>query len=204
MAEATQPPSHQAGHKCCMVEPTTAGLEESQVTKPEEDPSHYPQKEGEGETQTLNTLPPHLAKQEGSPPQENSQLAQQGISTEGEKQLVETHPDSSLPPSISTQESEDATVDDEVSFRLSGQFEGLQDTTGAQCTICEQSVSHMSLRCRGSCGGMVHFACSRLPAYQIENLHGKQRRYTCEHCTVVRSSITTELYDRATTELLTI
>ena len=56
------------------------------------------------------------------------------------------------------------------------------------CNICEIPATNGFLKCH-ECQSKIHYGCTSLPAYQISNLVGSNRRYTCEYCTNVKSDI---------------
>ncbi len=56
------------------------------------------------------------------------------------------------------------------------------------CNTCKESCPNTYLRCH-NCNGRTHYVCSHLPPYQITNLVGSRRVYTCEGCTRTRQDI---------------
>ena len=67
-------------------------------------------------------------------------------------------------------------------------FSGSQPSASGVCGVCKDQADSMSLRC-SECKKKIHSGCSQLPPYQIANLLGSRRLYTCEACTMPKQDI---------------
>ncbi len=189
--ELPPPPPYQASSTSCEMDrppESPSGVQNIQLTRTNKEDLQDVQggvgdREGDGQLESSPTTLENTVE-----PQDTLYVCDKGIAQGFQE---------NEPPIAYNAATADFLGDSDVSFHSSSQWDGSQDVKGTQCITCEKPVGHMSLRCRGPCTGKVHFFCSRLPAYQIANLYGSQRKYTCEKCTPVKSLITRELREGA-------
>ena len=55
----------------------------------------------------------------------------------------------------------------------------------ATCPMCSERDNDDMIQCC-TCRSWLHFACTKLPAYQILTFSKTQRKFTCENCTEER------------------
>ena len=70
-----------------------------------------------------------------------------------------------------------------------------------ECNIRRNTADEDTLQCR-ICQRRVHFACSELPAYQIQLcLQHKARKYQCRNCVVIKPKLMEKLKIKSAGEL---
>ncbi len=107
------------------------------------------------------------------------------VHMEDEREPDPTQTDTNLEMDLTTYESQDMSLTQTHNNSYADVETGGKDRA---CKVYECQVTSRCLKC-DKCEGRVHYKCSLLPDYQIINLAGSNRRYTCKICTAIKTHI---------------
>ncbi len=167
---------------------------ETQAAQPE-GPQTGPNKPAADSGDEENEVFFSVSAEDPDTPDDKTSLAE--AVTDGQAETAQVEPEDSLCLMLPATQEDPGTQDDSQELLVNSENSGTSTaqtgkpdkiSEGDTCHACNASCRSSFLRC-SKCNGRTHYICTRLPSYQITNLIGHRRVYTCEQCTKPRQDV---------------